>query len=662
MRDVDWDGSLGKLRSRDGFQKLKAADATGPYKGLFAHSSQRMLAVKRVSGASVKIVALDSFGAEKVEATWTATAAKSCFARYGTPSASYTYCRANISTHKVVRFDGTAFTEPTATVNGVAGKEMPRGALMVTWPDGDNRLVVANTANGEGPGGAASSGSHVWFSDPGSAESWHTVAPEANFVQLSPGDGEEITAMAVYGGQVFVFKQTKFFVFYGVSVDSEGGPEFNFREVSLGDGSQMRRAASAELTETSDQLATTSPTGVYFCTTDGVYVTTGGGPQKISQALRPLEEVSPFDGPMAEFLNGATETCRWPAAGIIALGQRLVVKRYEYLFIYDIPTNAWTCWRMTSVSLAVWTGLSGGGSEALTGTPSTVVDNNTEAEEGTTAAWSNPGNAKVIDSVYSTVNVVAAGVTHLLKATGLGLAVPETATIVGVVVGCRRHQAGSERVVQDFRVSLVKAGVLQAENKKSLTPWENADTTQTYGGAADLWGTTLTPAQVNAANFGVGLQVYNVIGVSNEALVDGFIVTVYYTLPESSSGARPRLFATSGKSVYWTGPAAEEQAGLRTPEYQIGFYDLGSEDEKTLEYMKVWGSGNISIAVAKDFGPVGAPKAFKLGVAPAIAQARSNMSATATLHSHRLSGAAPWSIQRVVRYLRETRVAGTKTK
>lgn len=372
-RDVDWDSSPGVLRPRDGFQKLKSAEATGTYQGLFAHSDSVLLATKVVSEASKKLVALGFDGVETGEIAWTATAGKPTFARFGTPSASYTYARAGyVAAHAPVRYDGAVFTTPTATVDGVAGKVMPRGTFMLAWPEGGNRLIAANTAATGGPNAAASSVSHVWFSDPGNAESWHTVAPEANYVQLSPGDGEEITGMCAWNGQIFVFKATKFYVFYGVSTDNEGAPVFNFRTVELGKGTRISRPARETLAETSDQICCATDVGVFLCCSDGIYVTTGGQPEKISQALKPLEEGSQFTGPMATFLSGETESFRWPAAGICSIGRRIYVKGYEYMLVYDLDVASWVAgWKMKAVSFLPWTALS---PNAQTKTPGSVVN------------------------------------------------------------------------------------------------------------------------------------------------------------------------------------------------------------------------------------------------------------------------------------------------
>lgn len=658
LRDVIWDGSLGRLRTRDGFQKLKAVEATGEYKALFPHSALRLIATKRISPTECKVVAIDKEGTEKAELAWPATAAKSSFTHLGTPTASYTYGRANVPTAKTVRFDGTTFTEPTAKVGTETGKEMPKGALYAAWGAGGNRLVVANTGSTGGPGGAASSNSHVWFSAAGAPEEWETTA----YVILGAGDGEEITAVCSWGNFVLVFKETKFFRFYGVSLDEEAKPEFNFTEVSLGEGSRMKRATSSVLAETSDQIAAAGRDGVYFCTTDGIYVTAGGPPSKISEALKPLEEVTPFEGAMSEFLNGTNESFRWPATGITCIGTRVFVRRYEFMFVYDAPLASWACWKMPSVSAAVWTGLTGGGAEvSVEKFPGTAEDN---AGTGT-VAWTNVSNIKSLDGAYATSSLPSGARTHYAVATNLGFSIPTGATIVGVrAVVYRRWNLASElpegpKFIEDFEVKLVKGGVISGINHARAEAWTSSRVGAEYGGPEDLWGIALTQADVNSATFGFAICASNTNEVKLAAAIDAMAMSIYYLTAESSSGVRPRLFCTQSKSVFWTGPTAEEQATSRSAEWQPGWYDFGSPDEKSLTTTRLWGKGEVTLEVGTDFGALERPQILQLGVS--TNEAQFNKAQTGSVFTHRLKLGAGASVQRLVRYLRETQPPTTKT-
>lgn len=92
--------------------------------------------------------------------------------------------------------------------------------------------------------------------------------------------------------------------------------------------------------------------------------------------------------------------------------------------------------------------------------------------------------------------------------------------------------------LSDQDVLLLKGGSPVGTDKAGSANWTTSDTTITYGTSTDLWGTTLTPADVNASNFGVRLKVKNNSSTwSNTAQVDYVNVTVYYyPVPTASIG------------------------------------------------------------------------------------------------------------------------------
>lgn len=665
--DIDRDGSVGRFRSRDGFQKLNASAASGEYKGLYPHSAARLLAVKRIKSTEVKLVAMDKEGSEKTSIALAETEAPSTFAATGNNAGSFTFFRSNTSAQKVVQFDGTTFTEPKATIentNSETGekeapkgeKEMPKARHMLYWPDA-NALVHANTGSTGGPNGASSSNSHVWFSKPGSFLAYE----ESAFIRLGVGDGEEITGICVYGSQLYVFKETRFWVVSPPSSNSFGQPVFSFREVTLGQGSRIRQVLTEKLKETSDRICWASQDGVFFCTTDGIYVTTGGAPQKISFQLKPLEETVPFEGPMAEFLNGSTESFRWPGTGIQVLGKRLFVKRYEFMFVYDLSVQVWTCWKMPCVSFCIWTGLTGGGTES-----SGEKSSSTAATSGV-VAWTNPNNAKTKDETYATSKLELPNFeTGKLTLTNFGSVVPTGVTIIGIQVTLWAKVttiSGGPRVLAS-RMALLREGTESSNLGASGTiPFggiAGTETAYTFGGPETLWGLTWTPAQLNAATSGLVLQLNNASasGVCTVE-VDAALITAYYLTAESSSGVRPRMFCSQSKTVFWNGPSAVEEATFPGWAWQSGLYDLGSEDEKELVRAKLWGAGTIELATSKDFKEVTKRKTYTMG--EETTQKVQNVTDKATLFSHRFSGSGKASVQRFVRYLRTTATSGSQS-
>jgi hypothetical protein len=480
LLDVDWQGADGTLRNRDGATKFTKADAKSEYRSLWRHSDDLLLALRDRNvvainpGAGIASQLVPPETEELLVENFTSAS----YAAMGTPNASYTYfaiyaLKAPPVAIGVWRFDGTTWTALKGTVDGVVGKSVPIARYLATWPDTGNRMVYAGTESGSrGPGGATSSASHVWFSEPGDAESFESTA----YVPLSPGDGEEITGAATWGGQVFIPKRSKLFVFYGADTDEEGKPEFLYRSINLpsphfGGGSN------------GGQRMVAGNDGVYLLCADGVYLTTGSTPIRISDSLAPLASPRPIQGPAADTLGAL----RWNDFDqLYFFNDRLYLLSESIMVVYDIRRDAWLLWTTSATSLAPW-------------------------------------------------------------------------------------NAGS-------------------------------------GGPDDLC-------------------------------------------------------FSSGKNVYRFDTESDEDPTVELdPRWQSGFYDLGSDEEKALTQARLWGSGEVSVATAKDFREVGNSKTFALAAAPAIGSAQHQRTQHGVLHSHQFSGQGPWSAQRFVRYLEADRVPDTQAK
>jgi hypothetical protein len=165
---------------------------------------------------------------------------------------------------------------------------------------------------------------------------------------------------------------------------------------------------------------------------------------------------------------------------------------------------------------------------------------------GTFANWTAAGNA------YGCVNSSGnTGSSNTLKVTGLGLGVPAGATIKGVQVTVFRG-ANRSGAVTDTTVQLLKAGVAAGSNKalSGFWPqiaWDSYVIPRTggiktiYGSNTDLWGTTLTPTDINNSGFGVQF-------VANQA---SSRTTSFGYTPDASNGnviADVRVFYTIASS------------------------------------------------------------------------------------------------------------------
>jgi hypothetical protein len=158
------------------------------------------------------------------------------------------------------------------------------------------------------------------------------------------------------------------------------------------------------------------------------------------------------------------------------------------------------------------------------------------------ATWFPPGQALVSDDLYASVSP-GGSPTEFLTTTNYGFSIPSAATIVGIQVAIERH-ASNTNAISDTTVQLVKGGItLVGTNHALAGKWPTTDTVATYGGPADLWGTTWTPTDINASGFGVGLSVDD---TAMTAAVDVMTIQVFYSL----CPAAPRVGCkTAGKSL-----------------------------------------------------------------------------------------------------------------
>lgn len=99
----------------------------------------------------------------------------------------------------------------------------------------------------------------------------------------------------------------------------------------------------------------------------------------------------------------------------------------------------------------------------------------------------------------------------------------------GIQGGIANIVINGAHVAADTTLKLVKGGSVAGSNKATADQWPTTFAYANYGGSLDLWGTTLTPADVNASNFGVVLSATLTTGA--ELRVDTIRMTVYYSVP-----------------------------------------------------------------------------------------------------------------------------------
>lgn len=146
-----------------------------------------------------------------------------------------------------------------------------------------------------------------------------------------------------------------------------------------------------------------------------------------------------------------------------------------------------------------------------------------------TRPWSSANKAITSDDQRAEVSAMINGeVSHYLWASGYGFTLPSTATITGIEVAIERSALSGVGIV-DNEVRLTKGAVLGTA-KAANGVWGTSETVITYGGPNDMWGTTLTPADVNLAGFGVALSTkYPSVSGNDWPRVDVIRVTIYTT-------------------------------------------------------------------------------------------------------------------------------------
>ncbi len=167
---------------------------------------------------------------------------------------------------------------------------------------------------------------------------------------------------------------------------------------------------------------------------------------------------------------------------------------------------------------------------ALAGASHAAIQSQSRNAAGTVAAggtWTNANNAA---SINGSCALGDGSSSTSLTLTNWGFSIPAGATVLGVTV---RSVSSFNDVSTQDRIRLVKAGAQTGSFKTLNGPGSTSipscgnpiggPSGLTVGGTADLWGATLTPAEVNATNFGVFYD----NDFSNTA-VDGVDITVTY--------------------------------------------------------------------------------------------------------------------------------------
>jgi hypothetical protein len=158
------------------------------------------------------------------------------------------------------------------------------------------------------------------------------------------------------------------------------------------------------------------------------------------------------------------------------------------------------------------------------------------------ASWFPTANAMTSDDMYAQVSP-AGSPTECLKATDYGFNIPDPAEIKGIEVSIERHSSMAG-TIKDASVKIVKGGTITGTEHADPATWPTSDAVATYGGSADLWGTTWTPTDINSSGFGASISAVDNI---NTASVDVIQITVFFDLCASAPAIGCH---TAGKTIF----------------------------------------------------------------------------------------------------------------
>lgn len=156
----------------------------------------------------------------------------------------------------------------------------------------------------------------------------------------------------------------------------------------------------------------------------------------------------------------------------------------------------------------------------------------TNSATATSGAQTVSGDWQLVGTQYRTISEPVVTSLNNLVFRSFPLAVPPSATILGVEVSTDNvSQASTTGEVS--QVALFSAGVQIGTIKTPNTPFTTTVTPATYGDSTDLWGASLTTAIVNDPSFGFA-EAVNLPDTTRLFIGQPWKMTVYYAITSSS--------------------------------------------------------------------------------------------------------------------------------
>ncbi|MBI3597100.1 MAG: hypothetical protein HY203_08120 [Nitrospirae bacterium] len=161
--------------------------------------------------------------------------------------------------------------------------------------------------------------------------------------------------------------------------------------------------------------------------------------------------------------------------------------------------------------------------------------------------WTGPTNVFSSDNVYAVYNNTSQ---DDLCATGFGFGFPTTENIRGIIVSVEGNGTSATPADRQYRIGLTKSGcTLDGTRKTGIQMNQTTDTVTNTGNSYDLWGTTWTPADINASSFGVLISDND--ATAQPLNIDKITVTIVTdSSPQCQSGVDHECASVNATAVY----------------------------------------------------------------------------------------------------------------
>ena len=160
-----------------------------------------------------------------------------------------------------------------------------------------------------------------------------------------------------------------------------------------------------------------------------------------------------------------------------------------------------------------------------------TLGGNSALSDGSGKAWSNITRVLTLDGSFADSDIAKNDVSQYAKSYNFNFGIEDDATINGIIM--RLTRKGENSNITDTQVYLMDtAQSAKGSNYAKGETWDGV-VSSSYGGVADLWGTTWSVSDINNANFGAMVEASNGSGTaSRNAEIDYIEISIYYSRPD----------------------------------------------------------------------------------------------------------------------------------